>query len=236
MVLKISCFLTLLTAPAMADLTSIPTYSYFYTCDSGFVDCGAFPEHWNGDFGLSGLQPVNWPGDGLGTGRFNPAASNAEGEVIGNVTASFFAEPLPGYGVNGTVYFVLADGAICPDLEEQAVDINNNGLYVFASLGEGGSFSLIGLGQTATELSSVIDVPGILTAVPLGINDENQVLADAFSGLDSSVEGVFSPFPVTVPEPSSLYLLITVVCASGAIRAILPTKGSHYHLFRYWFG
>jgi len=66
-----------LALPIWAD--PFPTYSYFYSCDSGVVDCTAFPRHWYGDYGMNGIAPDSeYPGF-----QFHATASNVRGEAIG---------------------------------------------------------------------------------------------------------------------------------------------------------
>jgi hypothetical protein len=74
--------------PAMADtfpVSGIPTYRYFYTCDSGVVDCINFDRNqdYYGNFGTNGTVPTNWIGSG--PADFKAFVSNENGEVLGKL-------------------------------------------------------------------------------------------------------------------------------------------------------
>lgn len=75
------CFLALaVIQPAAAD--SFPTYNYFYSCDSGVVDCSTFQPHYYGDFGMTDPPVVIGLPSGDYFGKSTVIASNVLGEVI----------------------------------------------------------------------------------------------------------------------------------------------------------
>src|SRR5229473_2340099 len=78
--------LALLATAAKADPV-IPDYQYFYHCDSGVVDCSAFPKHqeYSGP-PVNALQPVNFEGGFFDHGQYAPMYSNSHGQSIGFVT------------------------------------------------------------------------------------------------------------------------------------------------------
>ncbi len=217
------CMYVLFALPAMADLAGIPTYRYFYTCDSGVVDCVNFDRNHNyfGDYGMSGVVPANWP-DGVDGGGLWVAVSNHKGEVFGLV----FSETGHGlaYGYGGQVVCVGGLRFDCTDLDWAAIGINDNGLYVFDT-GHGpcigfGFDGIADLGGCDIAEYSVLDVPNFpkySLVYALGINDENQVLATVelctFDGCapGGPITGVFSPTPV--PEPSLPGVLAAILSA-----------------------
>src|SRR5262245_5390256 len=72
--------------PIRADF--LPTYSYVYSCDSGVVDCNAFPKHWYGDYGYPQADTAYmWPNLGSSVPIYGSSvvASNSKGDAIGYV-------------------------------------------------------------------------------------------------------------------------------------------------------
>jgi len=215
--------LALLTIAARAD--GIPAYPYFYTCESGVVDCSGFGMHGGGGWS-NGLPSIGFPELALSfglNGYLQVTAANSRGEAIGTIYGgSLVGSGLAGYaGLDGQSYCLRYCGEYT-----YPVDINNNGLFLFNSAGSG--FAQIGFGS-AVGFPSTSSLQVDQSAIPagiggdiwgLGINDSNQVLV---SFISSPVKGVLSPF--AVPEPSAVLLLATVVVFWGARRI---KRGAQY--------
>lgn len=214
-ILAICLFAFAVVTPAAAD--SFPTYSYFYSCDSGVVDCSTFHSHYYGDFGMANPPVVIGLPSYIGIASV--IASNVLGEVIEDVRESTGSEE--GYGVGGHVYDLD-----CCDANVISGDINNEGVYVFGPV-NGGGFGL-SIGSDGTRRLASVD-PGNMPTGFLGsisyttvdaINESDQVLVDLLigdplTGSRTEERGVFSPF--AVPEPSSLCLLLTILLGSAWI-------------------
>jgi hypothetical protein len=189
---------------------SFPTYSYFYSCDSGLVDCAAFPRHHNGDFGMSGLQYISPTSAFDGLAEITISESNTRGEVIGS---AFFANApvaysAPIYGFAGNLF--CFGGAGCTDSLIHPIDINNSGLSLWSFDGIPSLASASNVVPLDIHLDGVKVSPSIGFML-LGINDSDQLLAV----LPGRGEGVLSPFEIpAVPEPSSVFLLVTVGTAA----------------------
>ena len=239
--LKLILTLTLLATPAMATtddtLKGIPTYRYFYSCNSGVVDCVNFDRNntLNGDFGWGlnpgtnicsqdpsapacAVIPTNWPAgasycwidyNGPCYGGFRLLMSNKEGDVLG-YAGSTTGDALT-YGSNGQLTCLFS----CNDANWGPGGINDNGLYVFFT----GINGYIGYGSN--EFASLIpggalDLRNFHSAIydvePRGINDANQILVKLDTPGPGGGMGVLSPTELDLPEPSGLILLATVVC------------------------
>jgi hypothetical protein len=221
-----------ITLPALAD--PLPTYNYFYTCSSGVENCTTFDRSNNyyGDFGMNGLVPVNWPPSVMPALTFKAKISNKEGQALGyvyNTTGGALA-----YGSDGIVTCLFS----CLNDETYPVfGLNDNGLYVF-QLNLPGVW--IGLGTTEFArlgdvfLNYSFSVP--VDFEPLGINDANQILvrfSDATGSGAFSGDGILSP--TSIPEPSSIALVATVigvlVCWPGRrviLASIEPYRGRRH--------
>lgn len=224
----LSVFAILLVAkPAVADMAEIPTYKYFYSCDSGVENCATFDkgQTYYGDFGMNGLIPTNFNVNEGPIGGFVAIFSNTEGEVLGKNMGE--TSRIVSYGVGGTIVCVGPQSYGCRDTDDIPEGINENGLYIFAS-SSGLPCGYVGLGfRTFDPLGpcdrSGVTFPDILKlgnfnlpdgdfARPLGINNENQILVDiADQDGRTLTEGIISPTPV--PEPSIFALLTAVLCA-----------------------
>ena len=226
--MRILLLALILSSPAAADL--LPTYSFFYSCASTLVDCGAFPIH---SYFAADQLPNNHPaGEKDSVDRWNThyVASNIHGEAIGSYDSPFVSGA-PVYAVAGgevnCIPFLCLDGGYRP------VDINNNGIYIINTtdtapiMGKGLIpfihpldpflvFSEIFFSQEASDQETSGGIGPTITA--LGINDLDQVLVEgriAFSdGTEILRTGVFSPFVVT-PEPGSALLMLTATCLLG---------------------
>lgn len=225
---KFTIMAIFLALPANANLM----LRYFYTCGSGSVDCGSFSVNYHGDFGMAGLIPPELDIGG-GAKDSHIISSNVHGEVLG-VVAGLDLYGVT-YGVNGTLHCLFG----CPDSQQSAVSINNNGIYLvnyfdWSILGSGGQATTLTLDPTLrNQLALEFGVPvnslgpqapgdansdffsylgGIGTG--LGLNDQNQVLFE-FRTPSGSVRGVLSPSPI--PEPSVLVLVTTLLFGCGVL-------------------
>ncbi len=227
---KLICFAALLWAlPLNADgipSPGIPPYNYFYTCDSGIVNCEtAFPPIYDstgvGDIAQYDDAPIPLGGF-LGTAYFHPEFSNNLGEVLGIVSVPDQDLPAEPYalGVDGQIICLpgapgLPPGLGCLTDEEQTLPypgpaLNDNGLYIIngpAAYGGIGFEGQIDMNPS----DDLYRLTGDFVFSYLAINDQNQLLVES----DNGMEGVLSPFQVVVPEPSSLLLLFTVAGALG---------------------
>jgi PEP-CTERM motif len=217
--LRATVLLITLVLPALADHMPFPTYSYFYTCDSGIVNCSDFRRHYYGDFGMTDVQPADWTQPYYaGTGIM---LSNSRGEVLGQAGGFGFEPPV--YGFNGQVYCIYG----CPDEPFHAIDINEDGLillqYFYWPMLARGSATM---GSVQTEIltldpvlrSSLAEQFGVPiweiqdflggSGFALGLNEEDQVLM-RFNTPNGAVMGVLSPDPI--PEPTTIALLGTVL-------------------------
>jgi hypothetical protein len=201
-----------------ADI-AIPTYSYFYTCASGVIDCNTgFQNH---NYGIAGPGfPVTGPGPPLESGFYSPVATNPRGESVGFIGWSQFVAP--GYeSATGQVYCVYpgklvptTSSGTCTDDSIYPRDILDDGLYTF----NGDIGPLIGSGPDVMFLESALNLPFLVFGVDsiLGMNDQDQLLVnlELLSPTETGPKtalGVLSPF--AVPEPFSVVLLLTVIAA-----------------------
>ncbi len=201
--------LALLAAAAWAD-----EYNFFYSCDSGIVNCADFPKHYNGDFGMNGQPPLGFDQGVTGGESYSAVVteSNIHGEVIGDLGT--FNGNYGFYGFGGTIYPDLGtqgvDGLFLP------VDINDNGTYLYDIQLASGNAVFV----NHDNLRQLINSPAIAAQFgaqavgdfdnfAYGLNDQNQILLDLSvyyaPGDVRTVEGVLSP--TAVPEPSTLLLL-----------------------------
>jgi hypothetical protein len=217
--------LLILAMPALADTVPIPTYNYFYPCSSGVVDCSSFSKHWYGDFGLTGVTPVELQSLLGPTSTGAIISSNARGQVVGNISdARLFNDGTPTFGYAGEMHCF---GGSCSDTSFRFTDINDKGLAVgFEQIGPGVllianfdanywplSLNTFGTGYTAVGRSVLI-------------NDFDMVLVNAQPLVGGpTILGVFSPTPI--PEPASVLLLGTVIAVfSFSIRRQRAKKRS----------
>jgi hypothetical protein len=230
-----------LVAAVAACADMLPTESHFYTCDSGFVDCNAFPKHWYGDYGMAGLFPPEWHG-AAPDGHFIPMESNDKGQVVGFAFNGIptLGDTVAAYGYGGQVHCIPGLGGTPFDcLEGTApVDINNNGLIVwnqgYGPHLEGQVLSASAGGErlaSSPAFAPFLAADNFATIQGLGLNDSDQILALIVKGDNTKIEGVLSPFAVTTPEPYGIALLASIL---GSIALTLvrrksgkPTIGPH---------
>ena len=200
-------YLALGVIPGSADIQNY----YFYWCDSGVVDCSTFQHHDYGGYGIFSSPPII-----AGTKlpltdyqSYSVLASNNRGEVLLRIQE--FIGTQGGYGVNGQMYALGCCGS-----EFVAGDINNNGVYAWSGGNPGYTF-YIGSGPQPFQVPTIEiqNGPGpdpLDFGVVVAINESDQVLENLYEGPDHNLrQGVFSPFPVGVPEPAGLTLLATLV-------------------------
>ena len=219
--------LMLLATAARADY-------YYYKCSSGLVDCSAenFVGEYYGDYGLTHLQPVEWPNEptyyALGIGIL---FSNSHGQAVG------YADPCCAggslvlvFGENGVVHCVLLE---CRDEDERIMGISESGIIAANSPDFSGGFlsdfqgHLLLVGDTTSQLLHSPSGDVLLSQFLIeGMNAKNgQLLVNAIAedadsrNIVGSGEAVLSPF--AVPEPSTFLMVAT---AAGIALLVLRSR------------
>ena len=181
------CTLALLAMAAKAD---IPDFQYFYSCDSGVVDCTKFGTHHSArvdfpdlelfDDGFGGPQFLAFPvvDSSQGASISVVAASNDRGQAI--VSMRFIGQfqtggPDGGIIDHGKLYNVAGENFT-------PIDINNNGVWLGLEAANGFFVGAIGpsypisnhgffQGSSMRLRNAVIEFDGFIA-----LNDQDQVL------------------------------------------------------------